>query len=170
MVCSLPGSSVHRDSPDKNTGVACTFSSRVSSQPRDQTQVSRIAGRFFTIWATREAHEYWSGKPIPSPGDVPDQGIKPGSPELQSEMYIHKLIDAVRSWDSGSLGCSGVRWVESELKGTQVRRSLGCFFISLFLHLQVHFVLLFYFSVSSSTSSFCEHLSVQLWSVLFCII
>ena len=26
------------------------------SQPRDQTQVSRIAGRFFTSWATREAH------------------------------------------------------------------------------------------------------------------
>ena len=30
-------------------------SSRGSSQPRDWTQDSRIAGRFFTIWATREA-------------------------------------------------------------------------------------------------------------------
>ena len=30
-------------------------SSRGSSQPRDQTQVSHIAGRFFTSWATREA-------------------------------------------------------------------------------------------------------------------
>ena len=30
-------------------------SSRVSSQPRDWTQVSYIAGGFFTIWATREA-------------------------------------------------------------------------------------------------------------------
>ena len=29
--------------------------SRGSSQPRDQIQVSCIAGRFFTIWATREA-------------------------------------------------------------------------------------------------------------------
>ena len=29
-------------------------SSRGSSKPRDQTQVSRIAGGFFTIWATRE--------------------------------------------------------------------------------------------------------------------
>ena len=28
--------------------------SRGSFQPRDWTQVSRIAGRFFTIWATRE--------------------------------------------------------------------------------------------------------------------
>ena len=30
-------------------------SSRGSSQPRDQTQVSHIAGRFFTVWATNEA-------------------------------------------------------------------------------------------------------------------
>ena len=34
---------------------------RGSSQPRDQTQVFHIAGRFFTSWATREAQEYWSG-------------------------------------------------------------------------------------------------------------
>ena len=34
--------------------VAFPFS-RGSSQPRDQTQVSWIAGRFFTSWATREA-------------------------------------------------------------------------------------------------------------------
>ena len=29
-------------------------------QPREPTQVSHIAGRFFTSWATREAQEYWS--------------------------------------------------------------------------------------------------------------
>ena len=28
---------------------------------RDQTQVSHIAGGFFTVSATREAQEYWSG-------------------------------------------------------------------------------------------------------------
>ena len=39
--------------------VAFPFS-KVSSQPRDRTQVSRIAGRFFTSWATREAQEYLS--------------------------------------------------------------------------------------------------------------
>ena len=33
-------------------------SPRESSQPRDQTQVSCIAGRLFTIWATREAHSH----------------------------------------------------------------------------------------------------------------
>ena len=31
--------------------------SRGSSQPRDQTQVSHTAGRFFPSWATREAHQ-----------------------------------------------------------------------------------------------------------------
>ena len=35
--------------------------SRGSSQPKDQTQVSRIVDGFFTSWATREAQEYWSG-------------------------------------------------------------------------------------------------------------
>ena len=35
--------------------------SRVSSQPRDWTQVSPTASEFFTSWATREAQEYWSG-------------------------------------------------------------------------------------------------------------
>ena len=54
-----------------------------SSQPRDQTQVSHTAGRFFTSWATREAQEYWSGWPIPSSVYLPDPGLKPGSPALQ---------------------------------------------------------------------------------------
>ena len=36
--------------------VAFPFSSR-SSQPRDWTEVSCIAGRFFTSWATREDQE-----------------------------------------------------------------------------------------------------------------
>ena len=34
-------------------------SPRGSSQPRDWTQVSWIAGRFFTIWTTREALAFW---------------------------------------------------------------------------------------------------------------
>ena len=40
--------------------VAIPFS-RGSSQPRDQTWVSRITGRFFTIWATGEVYleTYW---------------------------------------------------------------------------------------------------------------
>ena len=29
--------------------------------------------------------EYWSGVPFPSPGDLPDPGIKPRSPVLQAD-------------------------------------------------------------------------------------
>ena len=28
--------------------------------------------------------EYWSGLPFPSPGDLPNPGIEPGSPTLQA--------------------------------------------------------------------------------------
>ena len=36
-------------------------SSRVSSQPRDRTQVSHISGRFFASWAAREVHKLTRG-------------------------------------------------------------------------------------------------------------
>ena len=29
--------------------------------------------------------EYWSGLPFPSPGELPDSGIKPGSPALLAD-------------------------------------------------------------------------------------
>ena len=29
--------------------------------------------------------EYWSGSPFPSPGDLPDPGIEPGSPALRAD-------------------------------------------------------------------------------------
>ena len=29
--------------------------------------------------------EYWSGLPFPSPGDLPDPGIEPGTPALQAD-------------------------------------------------------------------------------------
>ena len=29
--------------------------------------------------------EYWSGLPLPSPGDVPDPGIEPASPALEAD-------------------------------------------------------------------------------------
>ena len=48
------------NSPGQNTGVGSHSLLSGSSQPRDQTQVSHIADRFFTIWATREAWEYCS--------------------------------------------------------------------------------------------------------------
>ena len=58
MGCSLPGSSVHGIFQARILEWVTVPFSRGSSQPRDQTQVSHIAGRFFTMWATREAHKH----------------------------------------------------------------------------------------------------------------
>ena len=30
-------------------------------------------------------HQYWRGLPFPSPGDLPDPGIEPGSSKLQAD-------------------------------------------------------------------------------------
>ena len=35
--------------------------------------------------------EYWSGLPFPSPGDLPDSGIKLGSPALQADSLPTEL-------------------------------------------------------------------------------
>ena len=70
--------------------VAFSFS-RVSSQPRNKTQVSCIAGGFFTSWATKKAQEYWNGQPIPSPGDLLNSRIEPGSPALQANSLQTEL-------------------------------------------------------------------------------
>ena len=32
--------------------------------------------------------EYWSGQPFPSPGDLPEPGIEPGSPPLQADSLL----------------------------------------------------------------------------------
>ena len=48
----------------------------------------------------REAQEYWSGWPIPSPVDLPNPGIKPGSPELQADSLPTELSG--KPWASQS--------------------------------------------------------------------
>ena len=53
--CSLPGSSVHGIFQARVLEWAAISFSKRSCRPRDQTQISRIAGRHFTIWTTREA-------------------------------------------------------------------------------------------------------------------
>ena len=69
MDCSLLGSSVHGILLARILEWVGVPFSRRSSQSRDQTWVSPIAGGFFTSWATREAQEYWSGLPFPSPNN-----------------------------------------------------------------------------------------------------
>ena len=52
---SLPGFSVHGVFQARVLEWVAIAFSRGSSQPRDQTRVSCIVGRRFTLWATREA-------------------------------------------------------------------------------------------------------------------
>ena len=55
---------------------------------------------FATPWTIQSMEfsrpEYWSGYPFPSPGDLPNPGMKPRSPTLQAdslpaEPIIHKI-------------------------------------------------------------------------------
>jgi len=38
--------------------------------------------------------EYWSGLPFPSPEDLPDPGIEPGSPVLQADSLPSELQES----------------------------------------------------------------------------
>ena len=69
MDCSLPGSSVHGIFQAIVLEWIAIFCSRGSSWPRYQTQVSCIADRCFTLWATREDTYI-----------TPNQGIEHTSP------------------------------------------------------------------------------------------
>ena len=64
MDCSPPGSSVHGIFQARVLEWGAISFSRGSSRPRDQTWVSRVADRRFTVWATREAQLYILG-PFP---------------------------------------------------------------------------------------------------------
>ena len=87
MDCSLQGCSVHGIfQAIVLEWIAISFSGG-SSHPRDQTQVSRIIDRRFTVWATREVLITYEGSfvgtvvknPSASAGDVGDEGWIPGS-------------------------------------------------------------------------------------------
>ena len=57
--CSPPGSSVHGILQARILERIAIPFSRGSPRPRDWTQLSWIAGRFLTIWATREVSNYY---------------------------------------------------------------------------------------------------------------
>ena len=64
MDCSPPGSSVHGILQARRLEWVAMPFSRASSQPRDGTQGSCIAGRLFTTLATREAPSIVTGGPL----------------------------------------------------------------------------------------------------------
>ena len=98
MDCSLPGSSVHGIFQARLLEQAASSFSMGSSQPRDGTQVSRIADTHLTIWATREAHfslpvyRAYNGKPTRDPHTArhsPTQSIgQPRNGPMQFPAFI----------------------------------------------------------------------------------
>ena len=99
MDCSPPGSSVHRIfQPRVLEWGATAFIEDLLCSSGDSTQccvvthvavVLRHSQLFVTAWTVAHQaplplefsrQEYWSGLPLPPPGDLPDPGIKPKSP------------------------------------------------------------------------------------------
>ena len=69
---------LHRTIMQPQMLVAIPFSG-ASSQPRDRTWVFRIAGRFFTIWATRASQVALVVRNLPAnAGNIRDTGSIPG--------------------------------------------------------------------------------------------
>ena len=89
MDCSLPGSSVHGDSPGKNTEVDCHALLQGIFPTHDETQVSHIAGRLFTICAT------WKGLGAPNPCPVESLHLTLDRPEtylLTAYYWLEALL------------------------------------------------------------------------------
>ena len=126
MDCSLPGSSVHGIFQARVLEWVAISFSRESSQPRDRTRVSHIAGRCFIVWATREdllykrlliccsgLARYLSGKRVCLPVQEPQEmWVWPLGQEdpLEKEMATNSSILAWRiPWteDPGGLQSLG---------------------------------------------------------------
>ena len=96
MDCSLPGSSIHGNLQARILEWVAIPFSRGSSWPRDWSWVSCIAGRFFTIWATRETWMYWKCIPKTSLPQVSKfhyrtVSFNRASEPLESSFKVHFL-------------------------------------------------------------------------------
>ena len=49
--------------------------------------------------------EYWNGLPFPPPGDLPNPGIKPGSPALQADSLLSEPPGKLNSIHNSPLVC-----------------------------------------------------------------
>jgi len=97
MDCSPLGSSVRGIFQERVLECVAISFSRGSSWPRDQTQVSHIAGRCFTVWATREA-PVW-------PGLIPGSGRCTG--EGKGNSLQCSCLENPRTEESGGLQSRG---------------------------------------------------------------
>ena len=52
--------------------------------------------------------EYWSGLPFPSPGNLPDPGIEPGSPSLEADALTSEPPEKSSTAVSKANGCNEI--------------------------------------------------------------
>ena len=93
---SLPGFSVHGILQARILEWVATSFSGGSSQPRDQTQVSCMTGRFSTVWVTREA-----------------QGLS--EPSLKS--YTSRQVAMFRLWPKSLAWRAFFQWAPMARRG-----------------------------------------------------
>ena len=64
-------------------------------QVKSESESHSVVSNSVTPWTIQSMEffrpEYWSGWPFPSPGDLPNPGIEPGSPALQADSLPTKL-------------------------------------------------------------------------------
>ena len=81
----------------------CTFIGKVKVKVKSLSRVQL----FVTPWTvTYQAlrsmgfsrQEYWSGLPFPSPGDLPNPGIEPRSPALQTDTLPSEPLGKPTKW------------------------------------------------------------------------
>ena len=91
MDCSPPGSSVHGDSPGKNTGVGCHFrlqyikvKSEVAQSCPTLSDPMDCSPPGSSVHGDSLGKNTGVGLPCPPPGDLPNPGIKPRSLVLQA--------------------------------------------------------------------------------------
>ena len=110
MDCSPPGSSVHGILQARiQEWVAIPFS-RGSSWPRDQTQVSCIIGRFFTIWDT--------GKPQINKSKAVCWTLKPKNlSETLTWLYKKDTYGTYNFQSSEKLDYSRFKWMDGWMEG-----------------------------------------------------
>ena len=51
---------------------------------------------------------YWSGLPFPSPGDLPNPGIEPGSPSLQADALPSEPPGKLKNWNLSPIAKSNL--------------------------------------------------------------
>ena len=89
MVCSLPGSSVHRDSPGKNTGVGChALLQGVFPNPRVEPKSPTLQADSLPSEPLRKPKNTVA---YSFPRNLPNPRIKPGCPALQADSLPAEL-------------------------------------------------------------------------------